>query len=548
MAVALGLGCTGGDIGGGAFGSPRSDGTPSGEIPQTGEALAKALTEDPADATPLRRLTTVQYENTVRDLTGLGMPSGVSLPPDSPVRGFDSVAFAQAVTRPYAEALFASAEQLSKDLGDSFLDCAPTDAGCAEEYIDTLGSLAFRRPLTSLEREDLLGVFTIGEEQGGFSTGVELVTYALLSSAQFIYRSEVGIPEQRAGDKIPLTGYEIASRLSYFLWETMPDAALMDAADRGELATPEGIATQVDRMLADPRARQMVRRFHRQWLKLDRALEQAPDESRLGPYDSSIFAELIEESERFAEYVVFDSDTGSFTELLTAPYTFLNESLAAHYDLPPVSGGFQKVELDPSARAGILTQGALMAAQSGFQRAHPIRRGVFLLTQIMCRELKLPESVNVVLPEGSPDSPFREKIELQTSPEFCAGCHSRINPPGFALDVYDALGRHRTHDPDSNTPLDTTGELVGVGDAGGSFANAAELVQQLSQSEEVRECYANKWFLVAFGRGRKPGLDDATFGKIMETFRNDGYRIESLIRAITQTEAFRTRYANEVNQ
>ncbi len=542
IAVLLALaGCTGGLVS--KDGSGSDD--PDVFVPEVGEPIPIAATEDAADRSPLRRLTNTQYQNVVRDLLGRDVPASVTLPPDNIIKGFDAAAFSQTATRPYSEAIVASADALSNAVDQTLAGCSANDSACPGEFVAAFGRQAMRRPLTNAERSDFESLFSQGDEANGFAEGVRAVVHKMLLSPDFLYRVEVGAASQGSGDRVPLTDYEVASRLAFFLWETTPDDALLDAAAAGRLSSASDIRAQVTRMFDDPRARAMVKRFHRQWLELDGLYAASPDEDRFGAVDRALFDDLIEETERFAEHVAFDSAVGTFEELMTAPYTFLNERLATHYGLAPTSDGFKTVDLDPATRGGILTQGASMARLSSSTRANPIYRGDFLLKQILCRELKLPESINVMLPEPAPDASFREKLDTYTSPEFCAGCHSRINPPGYALDTFDALGRYRSTDPDSMTLLDTAGEFLGVGDADGTFTDATELVALIAQSSDARACYADKWFLVAFGRGRKPNVDDATLSEILDRFESSGGRIKDLIHAITETEAFRTRFIDE---
>jgi hypothetical protein len=264
----------------------------------------------------------------------------------------------------------------------------------------------------------------------------------------------------------------------------------------------------------------------------------APNPDIFPEFSDTLVGDYAEETTRYAEHVFFDAENNTFEELLLGDYSMLNGTLGSLYGLS-ASGPFKRSALDGLPRVGILMQGSTMARLSTPSRSQPIYRGDFILKDVLCRNLTLPDNLNVMLPEPDPNRTFREQLDETTGVGQCNNCHSRINPLGYGLEAFDALGRYR---PEENGfPIDTSGQLVGLGDAEGSFNDGPEMMAIIARSETAAECYTEKWFQFALGRARRQYEDQASFDDIFERFRASGYDLQELLVAISESAAFSTR-------
>jgi hypothetical protein len=328
----------------------------------------------------------------------------------------------------------------------------------------------------------------------------------------------------------------MATRLSYLLWGTMPDAALFDAARANRLRTPDDVRAQAERMLADPRAHQAVARFHSEWLQLAN-ISRASKDPKLFPFFAPELPALLrQETETFLDRAAFGG--GGLRDLLGARFTFVNKDLAALYGVPApaASGGFARVDLDPAQRAGVLTQGGMMAMLAEFTRTSPVRRGAFVRRQLLCAPLGEPPpgAADLMLPSAPAGATRRQLVELHASRPECASCHRLIDPIGVAFETYDAGGRWRA--TEDGQAIDDRGEVVGS--AIGAFKGAVELADRLAGSAEARTCFVRQLFRYALGR------DDAGSGadidRLARTAEATGGRYPDLLVALTQTDAFLT--------
>lgn len=507
---------------------------------------------DPGPA-PLRRLTRVEYNNTIFQLLGDPSRPADAFPADEQAMGFFNQAEAQSVSPLLAERYMDAATDLAERHVDKFLaelgGCRAGDAaacqGDVRRFVTTFGKRVFRRPLTDPEVDAHVALFdrgvTLGEGAYDARTGLRLVLQAMLQSPYFLYRVEFGRPEPVQDGVVPLSPYELATRLSYLLWNSMPDAALFEAADRGELSTPEQIESHARRLLAAPRAREAVRNFHRQWLALDRidAIAANGRDPTLYPdYDERLLPLLREEIEAFLDHAIFEEDADLET-LFSAPYSMMNAELAAFYGVEgPRSSLFEKVELDPDKNAGFLTRGGLMAMLAKPERSSPVHRGLFVRERILCQVPPPPPDVVPEPPDVDPSRTTREQFIQHEQDPLCAGCHSLMDPIGFGFEHYDALGRYR--ETEWGRPIDATGYLIDTLDIDGEFDGAVELARRLAGSQQVRDCVATQWFRFAYGRA-ETDADECSMQKVRATFADSGYDIKELLIALTQTEAFRYR-------
>lgn len=401
---------------------------------------------DPGPAL-IRRLSRIEYDHTARDLLGEDTDIAMGFAREEEMLGFDNNARALQVGALHAEQFMGAAETLATQAAqrlDALLPCDPEVVGereCALAFIDVFGRRAWRRPLTPDELARLAVVYdeAWAMDAAPFADGVTLVLEALLQSPNFLYRVEVGTPHPtRPGIQV-LDGYEVASRLSYLLWQSMPDDLLFDAASRDALKTPADLEAQAWRMLDDPRAREGLWSFFEQWLRLDEVAGLEKDLRDFPFFNGDLKDMLHEESRRFIEAVVWEPDL-DMRDFFAGSFTFLNDRLAWLYGIDGVEGPeFRRVELDPAQRAGVLTQGALMAVTAKSRITSPVRRGVFLREQILCHALPPPPpNVPVIAPDpdpnlttrsGSPSTPAASPARAATSSSIPSASPSSTTTP-----------------------------------------------------------------------------------------------------------------------
>jgi hypothetical protein len=548
VAAAAG-GCQNGSDGDGATtGGSDSDGTTDGVAVDTegGEAAeCKGIEPGPS---PIRRMNRREYDNTVRDLLGADSRPAQAFPAEEEALGFNNNADALVVTSLLAEGYLGAAEALAeeavKDLPALLRGCdvkAEGEDACAERFITEFGRSAYRRPLSGDEVSQLLAVHQTAADEFDFATGVRLTLTAMLQSPHFLYRVEFGEPVD-GSDVLKVAPYELASRLSYFLWGTMPDAELFAAAAEGRLAEPEDVAKQATRMLADARARATVRDFHGQWLELKRIEELEKDDEAFPEFELDLRPLLRAEAEEFLDHVIWD-DKGDLDSMYLAPYTFLNGALSEYYGLDGPSGdGFQKFDLPAGQASGFLTQGGLLSVLAKPNQTSPIHRGKFVRERLLCQVVPPPpDNVDITPPEVDPNLPTRERFKQHSTDPSCSGCHSMMDPIGFGFEHFDGIGRWR--EVEAGQPIDATGEILG-GTTKGTFDGVPELASLLVDSPEVERCMTLQWFRYAYGRADAKE-DTCTIDDLTRQFAGSGRRIQDLIVALTQSEAFLFRRAPE---
>ncbi len=502
--------------------------------------------------TPIRRMTRVEYNRTARDLFGFDVDVASDFVAEEESNGFNNQAKSLTVSELHVDQFMQAAEVLSEeatlDMEKLLPSCNPAsegDAVCAGVFIETFGKRAFRRPLTSEEESNYQALFDkamADPELATFEVAIQLVIQAMLQSPQFLYRVEFGAPDPVEADVVLLNDWEMASRLSYLIWGSMPDDELFALAEGGKLQTKAALEAQARRMLEDPRAREAVRTFHEQWLGLGHLQSVSKDPVAYPNFSTDLIPLWREETAAFVENVVFDGE-GTVEELLAADYTMMNADLAAFYGVTgpdaPTGSEFVKVKVDPSERAGVLTQSSLLASHAKGDRSSPVLRGKFVREQLLCELLPLPPNNLVITPPPLDSSKTtREQFEEIGANPDCAGCHLLMNPIGFGFENFDAVGLYRTEQNDK--PIDASGEIVGNEDVAGEFVGVAELAEKLAGSEDVRSCVAAQWFRFGYGRGDTQA-DICSMDSIQETFAASNGNIKELLVALTQTDAFRYR-------
>ena len=410
---------------------------------------------------------------------------------------------------------------------------------CAEKVLGRFARLAWRRPLEADELQRLLALFQTGlEEEEDFVAGLKVAMQGVLMSPHFLYHVEID-PEPDSPVPHPLTSFELASRLSYFLWSSAPDEELLSRAAAGALASSEGLTAEVARLLADPRAAALVDNFAAQWLAL-RALNNAePDSAAYPGFRPTLRTAMAEETRRFLrEFFPQPGAPASLTlqQLPSAPFTYVNQELAQHYGLPLPSGSdWARVSLEGTARRGVATQGSVLLMTSYPARTSPVRRGKWVLEQLLCSPPP-PPPPNVIgdFGKGPGTGTLRQRLEQHRSNAFCAACHKSMDPIGFALENFDGIGTYRT--TDGGAPVDASGVLPD----GRSFQNATELAGILAADAQLGRCALQKMFTYALGR--VPTADDTrTFDAIHDQLTASGYPAAELALQIVLSDAFRTR-------
>jgi hypothetical protein len=499
-------------------------------------------------ATDLRRLTAVQFDNTVRDLLGLEGAYSAGFTADERVGPFTSNVAAP-VSELQVELYMAASEAIAADaivdLG-ALLPCDPTAAGedtCAEQFLADLTPRAYRRPLAPGELDRVLAVYETGKSEGGFANGLRLAIAGILQSPYFLYHVEFGADGQAAdGATVALDDYEMASRLSYFLWNTMPDDELFAAAAAGELTRSDRLASIVDQMIVDARTAEAIDNFHTQWLGVDEMERVEKDADLFPTYSTQLAAAMKDEVSAFARHVLLEGD-GRLETLLTGSFTVSDDpALLALYgaERPVGHEPGTPIALDPAERAGLLTMPAVLAKQSHPNQTSPIHRGVLVRQDFFCQPLPPPPpDVDDVAPDPDPNSTTRDRFSEHTSNPDCSGCHQLIDPIGFGLENYDAIGAFRTQEGD--LPVDASGELIAT-DIDQTFEGGVELAHLMADSTQVRQCLSKQWFRFATGRG-ETSEDRCSLDHLYETMDESDGDVRALLRAIVMSDGFRFRRA-----
>ena len=512
--------------------------------------------EPPAPATRVARLTHAQWHNSVRELLRLD-PGGeltAKLRSDPAQNGFifdDNVASLEvdeALWNGYRRAAEQAAELVTSNpiLLGRLLPPGPEDPNLlAQTFIQQFGMRAYRRPLTALEVDRHLQLFYAAAPLypglASFEAGIRLLIETFLQSPHFLYRVESST--QQAGGLIPLSSYEVASRLSYLLWNSMPDDALLAAAGRDELVHPDRLAFEAQRLLADPHAADAIDAFHEQLLEIDRVIHAHPSRALFPDVTDRLAADAARENQLFVRDAVL-AQGADLRSLLTSPATFVNAELARIYGVPGNFGNdFVPVTLNAAERSGVLTQIAFLAGNATSVDPDPIHRGVFIARRIACLPIAAPPADIPPLPDPMGRT-NRETVQSHTEQpgSVCSGCHTPlINPFGFPFEHYDAVGSYRSHD--RGLPVDASAAPL-IGGVQVAVTSAVELTQALAKSPEVHECYVRHWLQFAYGRPDTHS-DQALIKRLTEASLA-GTPVRELLLGLIQTPAFLARSSEEL--
>jgi hypothetical protein len=531
----------GSNTSGGTNNSTGSTGTAT--VGKSGVTLTCNSSAVNVSATPMRRLTRAEYAATVGDLLGLATVPTDEIPTDEKVGPFYSNGVST-ITDLWTEQYMESAESLAQAAiakVDTLIGCNRTamgDAACAAQFIDHFGTKAYRRPLSADEKTSYTTLYSTYAASDGFATGIRMVIQTILQSPHFLYHVEFNSPALATSDEVvPLGPYEIAARLSFFAWGSIPDDALLAEAAAGGLVDTASVQKQAERLLADPRAKTTLGAFHSQWLGMDDP-DVTKDAMRFPAFTPAFKQAMHDETASFTDFIFRQGD-GKLETLLTAPFSVLSGPLPSLYGATGAAAANGTVQLDPQQRSGILTQASFLASHAHPNQTSPVSRGVVIRRNVLCEALPdPPPNVNNAAPDPSPTATTRERFKAHEALASCGACHTLIDGIGFGFENYDAIGAYRT--TENNLAIDATGHIEGSVDIDGPFTGAIELTKKLSTSGEVRECMTKQWFRFALARNESEN-DSCSVKAAYDAFQASGYDMRKLLVALVTTDAFRYR-------
>ncbi len=549
LALCLSAGCTGSlDSPSGPLAGASGPGGRGGEDGELGGSSASlSCTERGVGPAPLQHLTRVEYVRTLRDLVGVEVPVS-ELPPDDNTHGYEmGTSLSSLLVDSYAH----SAEKVASQAAlGPLLDCAPasfvdidaamreeSEDACAQSFIARFARRAYRRPLTDEDQSGLFAVFDAGRDALGFEGGARLVIEAVLQSPSFLYHVHDSTSAEQNGLRA-LTPVALADRLSYLLWGSMPDDALLAHVEAGDLSDEAVLESEARRMLeARPEAaREGFLNFARQWLGLDKLDTLSRDLARYPEFSPQVARDLRTSLERQLEEAFGD---GGLFALFDADSAFVNANIAPLFGAAAEGDDLVEVTLDPAQRRGLLTHPGLLAALSKPNQSDPVLRGKFVRERFMCQQLTPPPpNVATTPPDPAPGSTTRERFAEHSRNEACATCHRLMDPIGFGLEHYDALGAYRL--VDEGVLVDARGEVVQSPDMEGKFNGGVELAEKLAESASVRDCVATQFFRYAVGR-TETKKDTCSLQKAREEFAASGGDFQELLVKLVKTDAFRYR-------
>jgi hypothetical protein len=554
--MGTGAGATGTGAGGAGAGTVTGTGTglatgtgtglggATGTVTGAGGAgttvACNAATPDPGDA-PLSRLTQEQYLNTVKDLFGAIKLDSVYATTNNAsqfgiaqadVDGVDLDKYQRAAE------LVAATVVADKTIMARIAPCVTgADArGCAKTFLQTFGTRIYRAPVAAMDLDRHLALYDAGALNGGYTHGMELLLRGMLQAPRFLYRVELGTAEAIGAAAVKLSGYELATRLSYGLWNTSPDDALNTAAGSGSLVTSADVVAQLQRMLKDPRGSTMVRHFLESWIHLPDLGTLAKDGTLFPEWNDQLKAAMTTQAQQTLDDVLLVRG-GTVAALLTSPTVFVNNTLASFYagSAPPADGTFLAQQRTDGTAAGMLTLPAFLATQAKVGESSPIYRGKFVREQLLCQQLPAPPPNIPQAPDVKPGVSTRERFAQHEVDMSCAACHKLMDPIGFGFENFDAIGRYRASD--GGKAVDASGTMSGTTDINGPFNGVGELGAKLAKSIDVQACVAKQWFRYAMGRGDQ-AADACSVQALTQAFMTAGGDLRTLPAAVVQTPAF----------
>jgi hypothetical protein len=551
-------GSTGSPGAAGSTGSPGAGGSGVGVAGSTGTAgsgvTGLPCTPGLAVTSQVPRLSNVQYDQTIFDLLGLRTLTAANNSPPSTILATDQAgALTNLGWSSYQSVAEMIATQVIADatLKRNFMKCTPTGDGkaCLHDTILQFGRRAFRRPLTTEEVARFDKIVTDGPmitESGTIDQIAQTVLYMFLISPSFLQRGEITETSDGAG-RFVLSNHEIAARLSYMLWGSIPDDPLSTAADQNQLSTPAQILTQAQRMMMNDKARLKTAEFHRYYVLMGENTRWdtvMKDSARFPAFTSSAAPSLIGDTEKFFDGVVF-AKQGSFQDLLLSPLAYVNSATAPLYGLS-ASGfttDFKETTLNAAQRPGFLTRVGFLNAYAFYNRTSPIHRGAFIAKQILGTPINTPPpgaEATELPPSSATLDTNRKQVQEQTKGGVCETCHyPYINPAGFAMEAFDAVGTWQTTEALTGAAIDTTADIV-IDGVSVHVTGPADLMAKIAASPMAQRRYAQKLVSFAFEREADP-LDCGTVNDLAAKIAPGGYKVVNLMTDLTQAPSFRTR-------
>ncbi len=496
---------------------------------------------------PLRRLSNAEYHYALADLFPQAKAALPTLPSDGVVGGFDNAAEGQVASDVRIARYEASANAIAAEVASTLPDCSYANEeqheACVRSFVAREGRRLFRRPLSTNELDSWTTRFSRWQKSVDFEAAAQLTLSAMLQAPPFLYRPELVSSDVAPGRVSSVEPYAMASRLSFFLWASVPDEELLAAAGGDQLHTTEQVEAQAKRMLSDPRAARVLWDFHRQWLGLDRILEDEHQARtpRVDP-DWSVARQraVYQESRLFVENVLLAG--GSLRDLLRSTRAWVNDDVAKLYGVTtPARDGFFAVDLPPSERAGILTRAAFLAGTSHRGATSPPVRANAVRIRMLCK-------LHVAAPPGTDTTPptpsaglktNRMSFDERTAATACQACHASLNGIGFGLESYNAAGAYTALD--QGLPIDASGQLLGT-DVDAAFRGGVELSQRLADSYELHRCAASQWLRYALGRAPVDG-EQALLDALTTRLMQPGASVLDLLLGVVTSSTFRYQHA-----
>ena len=476
--------------------SAGNDGNGTGSEGTDAPPIAPSDPNAKGVAARVRRLNVTEIKNSLRDVFGITDFGTVNFPTETTREEFDvtndRLNFGDDFLSALATVAEATGTYVAQNLG-KLLTCNPKkdgEATCVGKFVDQYGYLAYRRTVTADEQASLAALFTKTRQTEDYPTSIATVVEAMVLSPNFIYRTELGSSSAAAA---PLTRFEMATAISFFVLRTTPDVTLLDAAKSGKLDTRDGIVAEARRLLSDPRAKEGIRSFFLQWLELGSVTQMTKSDPAFTP---TVANSMLAEATRFVDEAVWNDTTG-YATIFTSPTSFIDAPLAPLYGVPAPGGtGLVRTSLDPSKRAGVFTQPGFIATHMPGENRSPITIGKFIRHKLFCQSPP-PPPPGVLPASTDPNLDVRARYTQHSKDPSCAGCHKMMDPIGFGFSQYDVLGRFQP--VDHGVTEDGAGELTGT-DVDGAFHGPVELAKKLAQSNMAKRCFTGSMFTFALGR------------------------------------------------
>lgn len=534
--------CVSGSTTGVPAGGAAAAGASAAPAGASSAGAAGAMAAPDLGSVVLHRLNRAEYNNTVHDLLGTSLTPADTFPPDGASAGFDNNASALTLSTTSLRQMQTAAETLAAEAtnpnGATLARIAPCnempEATCVEQFVRSFGLRVWRRPLTDAEVTSMVSVAGSGVEkfQDSYAQQIERGLLAFLISPHFSFRVELDAQPLSIASH-PLSAYELATRLSYFVWSSTPDDDLLAAAKDGSLLGDVVLGKQLERLLADPRARAFSENFAGQWLQLRAAATFAPDTALFPAWNTALREDMVKQTKlAFADLL---DGTSTLGDLFLSDRSYLNDRLATFYGLPlPGSTELKKVQLPAGPRRGLLGQGAVLSAQSLPVRTSIVHRGQFIQEHLFCATVPPPPANIPTLPPTTATGSQRQRLEAHVSSPVCASCHKAMDPYGFVLEQFDAIGALRTLD--GQVPIDTSAKLPD----GTPVANVQELQAVMAADPRIANCFARQ--IATYALGRTLATDDPSLLALQTDFSKAGQHVDQALRQVVMSPAFRTRH------